>query len=538
MATFNFSDSDLMSVLGMKSNGPQIQQLFSELGIQAPVQGRKPQNVAGRYSDLSQIPIGQDVKRQVFQKLGMGGGDGYQSWMGDAGVNEGGQQVVNDQLSQAGQQALAGYQFDWQPSGTRNEGTLKVIGPDGQVVGSYQQSDPSTASQMAQAAALAAAGFGGAGLMFGVGPAAGMLGAGGMGGGGGGFAPGAGMGADAAANVAAYANTLTPEMMASQVGAMDLGLGAGGFGGGNALQSLVGESPFEYAQVGGEGRMGLLNAAQDAAGGAGPYMGAAADSQAANAMMQAAGTPTGAALGPNGVNLVNAGGVMSTSGNLLDRAASAVGGWDKAIPLVAQLGSGLFQGYQAGKAADQSAAASQAAINEQRRQFDLTRGDFAPYREAGARGLGLYEQGVSQVPSASDVMAQPGYQFGMDQGMNALQRQIAAHGGRNSGAAQKAATRYGTDYATTRYNDAWAKRNDRLAQLGALAGIGQAATSSTAGAGMNSANAISGLLQNQGDTRAGGTLAQGNIWGNTANAIGALYGRPKPQPTYPNPWGP
>jgi hypothetical protein len=327
--------------------------------------------------------------------------------------------------------------------------------------------------------------------------------------------------------------------MASQVGAMDLGLGAAGVGGGNALQSLAqAGSPFEYAQVGNEGRMGLLNAAQDAAGGAGPYMGAAADSQAANAMMQAAGTPTGAALVPNGVNLVNAGGVMSASGNLLDRAASAVGGWDKAIPLVAQLGSGLFQGYQAGKAADQSAAASQAAIDEQRRQFDLTRGDFAPYREAGARGLGLYEQGVSQVPSAQDVMAQPGYQFGMDQGMNALQRQIAAHGGRNSGAAQKAATRYGTDYATTRYNDAWAKRNDRLAQLGALAGIGQAATSSTAGAGMNSANAISGLIQNQGDTRAGGTLAQGNIWGNTANAIGALYGRPKPQPTYPNPWGP
>jgi hypothetical protein len=495
MATFNFSDSDLMSVLGMKSNGPQIQQLFSELGIQQPVQGKKPQNVAGRYSDISQIPIGQDVKRQLFQKLGMGGGEGYQSWMGDAGVNEGGQQVPNDMLSQAGQQALQGYQFDWQPSGTRNEGTLRVIGPDGQVVGSYQQSDPSTASQMAQAAALAAAGFGGAGLMFGVGPAAGMFGAGGMG---------------------------------------------GAEGGSNALQSIAqaGGSPFEYALPGAEGGMSIMNVGADAAGSAGPYMGAAVDSQAANAMMQAAGTPTGAALVPNGVNLVNAGGVMSASGNLLDRAASAVGGWDKAIPLVAQLGSGLFQGYQAGKAADQSAAASQAAIDEQRRQFDLTRGDFAPYREAGARGLGLYEQGVSQVPSAQDVMAQPGYQFGMDQGMNALQRQIAAHGGRNSGAAQKAATRYGTDYATTKYNDAWAKRNDRLAQLGALAGIGQAATSSTAGSGMNSANAISGLIQNQGDTRAGGTLAQGNIWGNTANAIGALYGRPKPQPTYPNPWGP
>jgi hypothetical protein len=516
MATFNFSDSDLMSVLGMKSNGPQIQQLFSDLGIQAPVQGRKPQNVAGRYSDLSQIPIGQDVKRQLFQKLGMGGGEGYQSWMGDAGVNEGGQSVPNDMLSQAGQQALQGYQFDWQPSGTRNEGTLKVIGPDGQVVGSYQQSDPSTASQMAQAAALAAAGFGGAGAMFGLGPMGATLG--GMtgayqapGAGVGGFAPGAGMGADAAANVAAYANTLTPEMMASQVGAMDLGLGAAGAGGaGNALQSLGGGFAPDsggYAFMSDAPQMTAADAAGQTftVGGAdaAPYM-------------QAAGS----------------------GGSWLNNALSSLADPSKSIPLIAQLGSGLFQGYQAGKAADQSAAASQAAINEQRRQFDLTRGDFAPYREAGARGLGLYEQGVSQVPSAADVMAQPGYQFGLDQGMNALQRQIAAHGGRNSGAAQKAATRYGTDYATTRYNDAWAKRNDRLAQLGALAGIGQAATSSTANAGSNATNAIGQLMQYRGDTIGGGSLAQGNIWGNTANAIGALYGRPKPKTTNPlDPWG-
>mgnify|MGYP000160836442 CR=1 FL=1 len=176
MANFNFSDADLMSVLGMKSNGPQIQQLFSELGIQAPVQGRKPQNVAGRYSDLSQIPIGQDVKRQIFAKLGMGSGPGYQSWMGDAGVNEAGQQVVNDQLSQGGRDALQGYQFDWQPSGTRNEGTLRVIGPDGREVGNFRQSDPSAQQGMLEAAALAAAGFGGAGLL-GLGPMSGLAGA-------------------------------------------------------------------------------------------------------------------------------------------------------------------------------------------------------------------------------------------------------------------------------------------------------------------------------------------------------------------------
>ncbi len=122
-------------------------------------------------------------------------------------------------------------------------------------------------------------------------------------------------------------------------------------------------------------------------------------------------------------------------------------------------------------------------------------------------------------------MQDPGYQFGLTQGQTALDRKIAAMGGRVSGAALKAASRYGTDYATTGYNAAYQRRQDRLNRLAALAGIGQSATGSSAQAGMNMANNVSGMLTAQGDASAASRLAQGNIWGGAANKIAALYGR-------------
>lgn len=178
-------------------------------------------------------------------------------------------------------------------------------------------------------------------------------------------------------------------------------------------------------------------------------------------------------------------------------------------------------------AAQTQADSTAAGIGEQRRQFDLTREDYKPYREAGVRGLGAFESELNRPVTAADVMDDPGYQFGLTQGQTALDRKIAAMGGRVSGAALKAAARYGTDYATTGYNAAYQRRQDRLNRLAALAGIGQSATGSSAQAGMNMANNVSGMLTAQGDASAAAQLARGNIWGNTANQIAALYGRKK-----------
>jgi hypothetical protein len=176
----------------------------------------------------------------------------------------------------------------------------------------------------------------------------------------------------------------------------------------------------------------------------------------------------------------------------------------------------------ASNAADTQAASTASGIAEQRRQYDLTRGDYTPYREAGTRALGGLESEMNRPVTAADAMAEPGYQFGLQQGQQALDRKAAAAGGRVSGAALKAASEYGTNYATTGYNAAYQRRQDRLNRLAALAGIGQSATGSSAAAGATAAGNISGLIGSQGNAAAAGQLAQGNIWGNTANQLGAI----------------
>jgi hypothetical protein len=128
-------------------------------------------------------------------------------------------------------------------------------------------------------------------------------------------------------------------------------------------------------------------------------------------------------------------------------------------------------------------------------------------------------------------MSDPGYQFGLQQGQQALDRKIAAMGGRVSGAALKQAARFGTDYATTGYNAAYQRKQDRLNRLAALAGIGQSATGSSAAAGQAATNAISALRQDNAATQGAAGMAQANIWGNAGNQLAALYGRYAGQPS-------
>jgi hypothetical protein len=155
----------------------------------------------------------------------------------------------------------------------------------------------------------------------------------------------------------------------------------------------------------------------------------------------------------------------------------------------------------------------------------LTRADYAPYREAGYKALGQYQTEINTPITAADVMQDPGYQFGLTQGQLALDRKTAAMGGRVSGAALKSAARYGTDYASTGYNAAYQRGQDRLNRLAALANIGQTATGGSAAAGATAANSISNLISSQGNASAAGQVAQGNIWGNAANQLGALAGQ-------------
>lgn len=189
------------------------------------------------------------------------------------------------------------------------------------------------------------------------------------------------------------------------------------------------------------------------------------------------------------------------------------------------LGGALDSSTGNSDARQSTQAATDAAIAEQRRQFDLTRSDYAPYRAAGTQALSQLQTDMNAPVTAADVMADPGYQFGLDQGTRALNQRIAASGGRVSGASLKAASRFGTDYAGTGYGAAYQRRQDRLNRLAAIAGIGQTATSGSAAAGANTGNQISSLLSSQGNATGSSQIANGSIWANTGNQLAALLSR-------------
>lgn len=63
--------------------------------------------------------------------------------------------------------------------------------------------------------------------------------------------------------------------------------------------------------------------------------------------------------------------------------------------------------------------------------------------------------GTFTAPTAADVAATPGFQFDMDAGIKGLQRSAAAKGTLLTGGTLKATNQYATDYANTKYQDAY-----------------------------------------------------------------------------------
>jgi hypothetical protein len=122
-----------------------------------------------------------------------------------------------------------------------------------------------------------------------------------------------------------------------------------------------------------------------------------------------------------------------------------------------------------------------------------------PFQEAGVNALAKMQKGV-----VSDYM-DPSYQFRLGEGMKALERQAAARGGLISGGALKAAQRYGQDYASQEFGNAY----NRLA---AMAGIGQTATGAMG-------NAAGNFGVNAGQNYMGAANARASGYVGAANAL-------------------
>jgi hypothetical protein len=175
------------------------------------------------------------------------------------------------------------------------------------------------------------------------------------------------------------------------------------------------------------------------------------------------------------------------------------------LPALAFGGSALLGASATKSAANTQAAASDRATELQREMFQKQTELQQPFQEAGVNALAKMQKGV-----VSDYM-DPSYQFRLGEGMKALERQAAARGGLISGGALKAAQRYGQDYASQEFGNAY----NRLA---AMAGIGQTATGAMSSAAGNYAT-------NQGQNYMGAANARASGYLGGANAIAGGAGQ-------------
>ena len=155
------------------------------------------------------------------------------------------------------------------------------------------------------------------------------------------------------------------------------------------------------------------------------------------------------------------------------------------------------------KAAKSTKDANALGIAEQRRQYDQTRSDYAPWRTAGEGALSRLTTAMSG--DTSGFKTSPGYDFRLSQSLKGLERMASARGMWNSGATRSALMERAGNLASDEYGN-WFNQN-----LG-LAGLGQNATNATSNAGQNASNNITNLYQNTGAARA-------SSYANTASSI-------------------
>jgi hypothetical protein len=195
----------------------------------------------------------------------------------------------------------------------------------------------------------------------------------------------------------------------------------------------------------------------------------------------------------------------------------------------ATIGGALISSDAVGDASDSQAASAAQSDATNRYMYDKTREDNMPALNARNWALDQLKSKLSGPLGGEikpgDVANDPGYQFGLNEGLKAQGNQLGARGMRNSGAALKAASRYGTDYATTKYDNAFnrivANRSAQLNPLQSLAGYAQTGASTVADAGQNLANNLSSSQINRGNVLGASSVAQGNIWGSAVNQLGS-----------------
>jgi hypothetical protein len=157
--------------------------------------------------------------------------------------------------------------------------------------------------------------------------------------------------------------------------------------------------------------------------------------------------------------------------------------------------------------------AANAITDEQRRQYEQTRGDLSPYMDFGKQAIGGL--GALNAGDYSGFMSSPDYLFASQQGIGNLDKSAASRGSLFSGGHEKDLAQFNQGLAGQFLGN---YRNSLFDQ----AQMGQSAATNLGSFGANAAdrigNAQAGYLQQRGDNNA-------DFIGGTASQLGSLFGR-------------
>lgn len=201
--------------------------------------------------------------------------------------------------------------------------------------------------------------------------------------------------------------------------------------------------------------------------------------------------------------------------------------WVAAAVAGATLVTGVYSANKQGKAADKAAkgqaAAADAGIEEQRRQFDAIQKLLEPYTQAGTGALAAQQNliglgGADAQKAAIDALQNsPQFAALTQQGENAILQNASATGGLRGGNTQSALAQFRPAALAQMIEQQYGR-------LGGLTSIGQNAAAGVGNAGLQTGANIAQLLQQQGAALAGGALAQGRAQAGYANAISGALG--------------
>lgn len=288
------------------------------------------------------------------------------------------------------------------------------------------------------------------------------------------------------------------------------------------------------------GGLGAAGSTAGAAGTAGTAAGlgdlgaAAAYEAGLPAAADAAAAVSPGAFGASGIPW--AAGVDAGAPSTLSSLASSAGNYlttPGGLQTLGNIAGTLYGANAAGNAAQTQADAARYATDIGNQQYAQNRADMEPWRQSGVSALAQLNAGTAAGGdfnrnfTAADFTADPGYQFRMDQGRQGLERSAAARGGLLNGGTLKALTRYGQDYASNEFGNAYNRwSNDtstRYNRLSSLAGLGQTTASQVAGYGaQNASNAANNAMQ-VGNANASGYIGRANAIGNGLQNQQSMY---------------